>query len=315
MRFDLLTSRDTGRRRSYLAQLAAFGLGVYLLVAFGTPAIRSMLPWGSDLPAEALPSSANALSGLRLLVPIPLAVFAVLSGVTGALVGRAISPSVLKHAEAVPWLACFGLIGIFAASFFGTSSLVVQHGFASVWIVIVPVIVPLIVVGALARREDSGHRWLVGLGEDTIESHPVDPDTVDEILSRVTELRHTKIDRGAATTVSAEDDVAHLAHGIRQVAGSRVRMSPAHVSAIVEHLVTQEDGQTQPVAQSRPRSRAAVGELCSACASIAAGCLVIGLIGGLTPSISAAVIAGIIGSAFAFFFSPRSAEPPLRLRS
>lgn len=311
MRFDLLTARDIERRRSYLAWLAGFGLGVYLLVAFGTPAIRSMLPSVSDLPAEALPSSANALNGLRLLVPIPLAVFAVLSGVAGALVGRKISRSVLKHAGAVPWLACFGLVGAFSASLFGTASLIVQHGFPSVWIVIAPVIVPLIVVAALAKREGSGLRSLVGLSEEKVD--PVDPDSVDQILSLVIESRHAKIDPGAATTVSTEDDVAHLVHSIRHVAGSRVRMSPARVSAIVEHLVAQDDGRTQPVAQSHSKPRAVAGELCSACASMAAGCLVIGSIGGLMPSISAAVIAGTIGSAIAFFVPPRSTEPLRRL--
>lgn len=44
MRFDLLTSPDSRRRRNYWGQLVLFGLGAYLLAAFGPPTVRAMLP-------------------------------------------------------------------------------------------------------------------------------------------------------------------------------------------------------------------------------------------------------------------------------
>lgn len=312
MRFHLLTARDVERRRVYWAQLGLFGLGAYLLVAIGTPLVRSMLPGGSDLPAETLIPYADTLSSLRLVVPIPFGLFAVLSGVAGALVGRAISRSVLKHAGTVPWLACFGLVGTFAASFFGTASLAAQHGFPSVSIAIVPIIVPLIVVAALARRDDSGFRSRFALGEEPGESDPLDPSTVDEILARVIETRHTE-DLGTATTISVEGDVSDLIHSIRRVAGSRATMSPARVSDIVQHLVTTDSGRTQPVAEShlKPRSAVRMGEFSSACTSLAAGFLVIGSMGGLVPSISSAVVTGIVGAAVIFFVLPRPANPTL----
>ena len=79
MRFHLLTTRDVERRRIYWMLLGLFGLGAYLLVAIGAPLVRSMLPGGSDLPTETLLPYANRLSSLRLVVPIPFGVFAVLS--------------------------------------------------------------------------------------------------------------------------------------------------------------------------------------------------------------------------------------------
>ena len=309
VRFDLLTARDPMRRRVYWAQLALFGLGSYLLVAIGVPLARSMLPGAGDLPADSFLPSARALN-LRLLVPVPFAVFAVLSGVVGALVGRISSRSVLRHAGAIPWLACFGLVGAFAASFLGTSSLIVQGGMPSAWIIIAPLTVPLIAVAALARWEDRDPRSLFRPDEETVESDPLDPDAVDEVLSRVIDSPHTKGDPRIATTISAEDRMAHLTGSIRDVAGSRARMSPAQVSGIVDHLVTQDDERTQPVAKTRLRTRATMGELCAVWVSLAAGSLVVGSIGGLMPSISAAVIAGIVGSVVAlpFFRDPARAH-------
>ncbi|MDE0356294.1 MAG: hypothetical protein OXN92_00935 [Gammaproteobacteria bacterium] len=309
VRFDLLTARDPKRRRVYWTQLVLVGLGSYLLVAIGAPLVRSMLPGAGDLPVDSLLPSARALN-LRLLFPIPFGVFAVLSGVVGALVGRITSRSVLKHSGVIPWLACFGLVGAFAASFLGTSSLIVQGAFPSAWIIIAPLTVPLIAVAVLARRDDLDPRSLFRPKRETVDSDPMDPDTVDEILSRVIESRHTKGgDPGTATTISAEDRVAHFTGSIRNVAGSRARMSPAQVSGIVEHLVTQDDERMQPVAKTRLRARAAMGELCAVWVSLAAGCLVVGSIGGLMPSISAAVIAGIVGSVVAlpFFRDPSRA--------
>ena len=304
-RFDLLTARDPMHRRVYWAQLALFGVGSYLLVAVGAPLVRSMLPGAGDLPADSLLPSARA-SDLRLLFPAPFGVFAVLSGIVGALVGRITSRSVRKHSGAVPWLACFGLVGAFAASFLATSTLIVQGGFPSAWIIIGPLTVPLIAVAALARRDDLGPRSLFRTAEETVESDPLDPDTVDEILSRVIDSTRTKGGRQTATTTPAEDRVAHLTGSIRAVAGTRARMSPAQVSGIVEHLVTRGGEPTQAVPKMRFRTRVAMGELCAVWVSLAAGYLVVGSMGGLMPSVSAAVIAGIVGSVVAlpFFRDP-----------
>ncbi len=310
MRFHLLTARDVERRRIYWAQLGLFGLGAYLLVAIGAPLVRSMLPGGSDLPAETLLPFADRLSSLRLVVPIAFGVFAVLSGVAGSLLGRTISRSVLKYAGTVPWMVCFGLVGTFAASFLGAASLAAQHGFPSVSIIIVPLITPLIVVAALARREDSGFRSHFPLGKEPFDSAPLDPSTVDEILSRMIETRPTE-DSGTATTITVEDDVADLIHSIRRVAGSRPMMSPAQVSDIVQHLATTDTEGTQPVAESSPKHLSAVrmAEFSCASTSLTAGFLVIGSMGGLVPSISSAAISGIVGAAIVFFVLPQFANP------
>ncbi|MXW16024.1 MAG: hypothetical protein F4139_10335 [Gemmatimonadetes bacterium] len=297
MRFDMLMANDPQRRRVYWAQLGLIGIGALLLVAFGAPAVRTMIPRAVDLAGEPLPSAASALSQMRLLFPVPFGVFAVLAGVAGALVGRTTSRSVSRYAGAVPWLACFGLIIAFAASFLGTSSLILEHGFSSFWIIVAPVTVPLVMVAALARWEGSGIRSLVGLSGKTAKSEPMDPDTVDEVVCSVLEPRHWKGDPGTVTTVSAKDDMALLAHGIRRVAGSRAEMSPARVSDIVERLVTPTNNlRTKSIVDVNSGVRAAMAEFASAFVSLAAGCLVVGSLGGVIPSISSAMIAGFIGS-------------------
>ena len=308
MRFNLLTTRDSMSRRIYWAQLALFGLAAYSLATLGPPMIRAMLPGASDLPPETFAPSSSVVMGLRILFPVSLALFAVLSGVVGALVGRTTSRSVLTQAGAVPWLACFGLVGAFVVSFLGTSSLIVQHGFPSVWIIVIPVTTPLIVIAVLAWRECSDRQSLLRAGRKRVEPAPMDPDALDEILSKVIKGRREE-EGPRAAAASAEDEVMRLARGIRRVAGSRGRMSEAQVSAITAQLVQQGEGRTQRDVHKRTSRHAAVGEFCSACASLAAGCLVIGSMGGLTPSISTAVVAGLIGSAIVFLAFRDRATP------
>lgn len=297
MRFDLLTASGPKRRRVYWVQLALFGLGAYLLVAVGAPAVRSMLPGASNPPAESFPQFATVVRGWWLLVPGPFGAFAVLSGLAGALVGQITSRSVQEHARAVPWLVCLGLVGGFVASFLGTSSLIVQRGFPSVAIILMPVMVPLIVVTALAwreRRRDS--RSLRRPGELSDGTDRVDPEAVDEVLSRVIESCQQERHPTVPPTVSAEAEVAELARSIRRVAGSRPRMSPSLVTSVVEHLVTQDRARVQPQASARSSSPYGVSELCSAWVSMAVGFLVVGLVGGLVPSFSSVVVAGIAAS-------------------
>ena len=169
-RFDQLTTRDSVRRRIYWGQLVLFGLGAYLLAGLGPPTVRAMLPGATDLPPDAFAPFTGSFAGLRLLFPVPIAFFVVVSGVAGALLGRVTSRSVLPHSGAVPWLACFALVGTFTASLLGTVSLVVQHGLPSVWIIGAPLTVPLTVVAVLVWRECSHLGVLVGVGETRVGS-------------------------------------------------------------------------------------------------------------------------------------------------
>ena len=296
VRFDLLATRDSGHRRSYWGQLVLFGLVAYLLAAIGPPVVRSMLPGAGILPAEEYTLFPGALSNLRLLSPVPFALFAVISGIAGALVGRIASRSVWTHVGAVPWLACLGLVSVFVLSFLGTSSLIVQHGFPSLWIIVVPVTTPLIVIAALAWGKRSDRQSLLRIGRMRVEPAPIDPDTVDEIPSEVIEGRH-EAEGPRAAVASDEDEVMRLAQGIRRLAGPRRRMSEPQVAAITAQLVGQGVGRNQGIVHKPRRHFAAVGEFVSACASLGVGCLVIGSMGGLRPSISTAVVAGLIGSA------------------
>ena len=120
---------------------------------------------------------------------------------------------------------------------------------------------------------------------------------MDEIISKVSESRRTEEDTGAADAGSEEDHVVRLVRGIRRVAGSRASMSDAQISSIVEHLVKQNEERTQRVVHGRTGRLAGVGEFCSAWMSFTAGYLLVGLLGGLLPSILSAAIVGLVGSA------------------
>ncbi len=296
LRFDLLMTRDSKRRRVSWGQLVLFGVGAYLLAAVGVLAIRSMLPGATDMPPETIAPFPRVLSDLRPLFPVPFGVFPVLSGIAGALVGRITSRSVLAPAAAVPWLACFGLVGAFVASFLGTASLIVQHDLSPMWILVGPLTVPLVVIAALVWHVYSG----LGPHGKWTDRDPVSPDTVDEILFRAFESRQTEEDVGVASAGSKDTDVARLVIGMRRAAGSRTKMTDAQVSDIVERLVEHHAGQTRRVIQRRTGRFAAVGEYGSAYTALAAGSLVVGLLGGLPPSISSAAVVGLVGSATVF---------------
>ena len=300
MRFDLLTTQDSERRRIYWGQLVLFGLAAYLLAAIGPPTVRSMLPRAASLISETNSLFPSVLGDLRLLSPVPLALFAVMSGVAGGVVGRATSRSVMTQAAAVPWLACLGLVGVFVASFLGTSNLIVEHGYPSVWIIVGPVTVPLIVISALAWREFPEHRSRLRVAQRQGEPVLLDSDTVDEILSKVIEHPHKTEGPKSATAASDEEEVVRLVRGIRHVAGSRARMSEAQVSALVAQLASQGEVGTPRGVHKRTVQHTPVLAFCSVSASLGAGCLVVGSMGGLVPSIFSAVVVGLVGSAVIF---------------
>lgn len=308
MRFDLLTTRDSRRQRVYWAQLSLFGLGAYLLAAVVAPAIRSMVPGASSLPPEMFAPHPGVLSGFRLLFPVPFGLFPVVSGVAGGLIGRITSRSVLTHSTAVPWLACLGLVSVFSIGFLGATSMVVWYGFPPVWIIVAPVIVPVIVVVVLAWHYRIAPRALLSIGGERTDPDPLDPDRVDEILSKLIESQSLGEDAGDVVGDGEEDDVTRVARVVRRDAGFRARMSEPRVSRIVEHLVKQGDRRRLRPAQRHTSPFAAVSEFCSACTSLAGGCLVVGMMGGLMPSVYSAAIAATIGTAAVLFgFRDRAA--------
>lgn len=314
VRFDLLTTRNRSCRRFYWGQLALFGLVAAVLAGFGPPIVRSMLPGATDLPPETFTRFLDVVSGLQLLSPLSFGLFAVVSGVAGAVVGRITSRSVQRHATAVPWLTCLGLVGAFTASFAVTAGAVVQHGFSPVWIIVAPVTPPLVVTTVLGWREHADSWSVFRVSGERAGPDPIDPDAADEILTRMIESRSREGDTMAPMAGSAEADVIRLARGIRRVAGPGARMSSSQVSDIVEHLTKQDEEETQQVVDGHPRPRAAWGEVCSVYASLAAGSLLVGSLGGLQPSILSAAVVGLIGSAAVFLVvrgPTRSSTPAL----
>lgn len=296
MRFDQLTTRDSVRRRIYWGQLVLFGLGAYLLARFGSTTIRAMLPGAADLPPDAFAPFVGDLADLRRLVPVPIALFAVVSGVTGSLVGRVTSRSVRPLAGALPWLVCCALVGAFTASLLATVGLIVHSGLPPIWVGFAPLTVPLVALAVLLWRERSRFSPLTTFRGTRTGSDSAELEAVDEIPSDTKESRRGEEHRGAAAEGSPEDDIARVAQAIRRAAGSRARMSDAQVSDIVRHLVQQGEVRTRPAVGTHTNPVAGIGEFCSAWMSFAGGYLMVGLVGGVFPSVLSAVVVGLIGS-------------------
>ncbi len=311
-RFDLLTADDAGVRRRYWAQIGLLGLASWLLTALGPPMVLSVL-------AAAVPQAQglnNATDPLRPFVSVAFGLFPVLSGVAGALVGRVASRSIWPFAWAAPWFSCLAVVGAFWLSLVGITSLVVQYGLPPAWVAAVPLTLPSVVLAALALHDRYQRGLPVLCTSIRAISNAVDPDTLDAVISGLNEADREANGVIATSPEPADDELTRFIAGIRTVAGPRARVSreqAAEVAAVLSRARMERQG-TGTVAD--PGSQH-VGKLLGFCCTwicLAAGLVVVGLVGGVFPSVSAAAAVGLIG-AVALWPAVRDAVSPLAVGS
>lgn len=264
IRFDLLTAREPAVRRLYWGQMALAGLAAYSLAAAGPLAVRSLLPGATDPLPESFSPFPEAVVGLRLFLPISCGLFAVVSGFAGALAGRMSARSVWNGAREALWFACLGLMGTFWAIFRSTGYQILQDGISPVWIVLTPLALPVVLTGTLAWRELGPPTWLGG--RKTARSNP-------------------------------PEDAAGIARRIRSLVGSRAKLSQTQIAEIVKAM---SDHEQAPYGRSVRKSIVRpdiLGDFCSTWTCLSAGSLIVASLAGMLTSISAALLAGFVGSA------------------
>lgn len=296
IRFDLLTAGNLAGRRVYWGQLVLASFCAYLLWAVGPLAVRSMLPVTIDPPPESFMPFREALADLRLLSPVSCALFVMVSGVAGALIGRISAKSHWNGARAGQWFACLGLIVAFWALSHITSYRILQDGIPAIWIVLAPLSLPVAFTVALAWRELGPPTEWVSLGRQLGISDPKDPDVLDAIVFAAgKEPGETVVEDWAAGRLG-EQHSAMIARRIRSLVGSRATLSQSQIAEIVATLSKREESTHESgIYWSAKRARS-LGDFCSAWTCLTTGSLVVASLGGLTTNVGAALLSGLVGS-------------------
>ena len=305
-RFDLLGEQAPGIRPRHCAHLALFALGAYLLSALGPIIAVSLLPVLEGRPSETAPEAQSVVALARLLIPFVIAVFAIVSGLAGALVGHVTRRWGPGRRSALRWFACLALIVSFWLPFLITSNLIVNRGVPAAWIIMGPLALPCILTAVVAWRERGSLGILFRFRSDRAGTSSVHPEFLDQVISAVAEADGQEESRiEALAHTEPELEMAHLVAGIRRVAAPSATISESRVQEIVRAMVAASPATAaKRSAVRRPTAAlASVGEFCSSWACLAAGLLIVSPLGGVPPSVVSAGAVGFLGSAGIIFLA------------
>ena len=312
--FDLLGKMVPGTRTRHWACLVLWALGAYLLSAVGQTLALSLVAVAGGEPLEAVPAAPKPVLALaRSLMPFSFGIFAIVSGVAGALVGEVTRRRDFQYLSALRWLACLVLIASFGFPFLVTANLIGHRGLPVASIVWCPLALPLILTGLLARWHCGGFGVPLGHQNRRMRATLAEGESLDRILSNVIEANgHDGSSLGEEAHTEAELEMAYLAASIRRVAASSATIPETRVQEIVEALVAASPlAQGSSVSRAPSRKLAVGGEFSSAWICLTAGLLVISPLGGVPANVVSAAIVGLLGSAVIVFLRSRNEIAPM----
>lgn len=303
--------RDVGW---YAAKLVLFGLGAYGLCAFGPWFSTVLLSSERYAAPDAVPASQQVLEGARVLVPPTIAVFAILSGVGGALIGRVAAwwhPSGRLPATWLCWLALFLS---FWLPFLLTANLILRLGIPVVWILLGPLLIPSLLIAVFALTVFDDLRQTVFSvvrlgGSESYDSHHMD--RVDSAVNPPGSGPGERV-LGPKDATRSELEMIRMAKGIRQVVGRDANPSPQRLDEITNVLLAAPASEKTMVVRRR-RSRADqlrwLGGFCTTWTCLASGMLMVGMLGGTPPNLGLAGLLGLLGSAIVLATTERLPGP------
>ncbi len=286
--------------RSQVAQLALLALAAYALYGLGPRVSSAFLVL--DEPAPTMRAAPQVVESARFWVSSAIAIFTVLSGVAGGLMGRATKWWNPGKRTTMAWLSCLALFLSFCLSFLLTSNLILHSGVAPAWMLPGTLVLPtILVVGVAWQLVDDLRLSNAFQRRRSSDSHdPLHIDRVDRAVNPPAD-RSAEPPTAAVAATQAELEMIHLAKGIRTVVGPSANLSPQRVDEIVNTLLEapQPKAAKSTVAQ-RARDRigrlATVGQFCTNWACLAAVLLMVGMLGGVPPNLALAGLAGLLGS-------------------
>ena len=283
-----------------VAQLVLLAVAAYAMYVFG--------PWFSSafLALDGAPPSVRAspqiVESARIWLPATIAIFTVLSGVAGGFTSQVAESWKAGQRVSVKWLFCLTLFLSFSLSFLLTTNLILQNGVASAWILPGSLLLPTVLVAAVAWRPVSNLRPSGVFRRGRSKGSSDDPlymDRVDRAVNPPAGVPHESI--GALAATPAELEMIHLAKGIRSAVGPDASLSPQRVDQIVNSLLDAPSAEaTKPAVSGRARERIGqpppVGQFITHWACLALGLLMAGTLGGIQPHLALAGLIGLLGS-------------------
>lgn len=293
--FDGSPGRFLAGRWVVMALLAGLA---YLLSAVGPSAVSSLLSSvteGSSGASAAPRPPASELA--RHLIPISLAAFVPISGTAGILTGHVTSPWQPALRSATRWVAGITLMASFLLPFLATANAIALQGTSPIWIIVNPLILPLVLTSALAVRERDALGLRLGAWWRRTGPNGLDPETLDRIVTGVTGDPGSRIDPRSLT--GPEREMATIAAAISHIAGSRPTLSESRVREIVTAIIEASPPNTSQAARSRRSwfGPSVLGGFCTSWTCLAVGLVIVSPLGGVPISVATAAVVGFLGSA------------------
>lgn len=277
----------------------------FLLSTIGTTIATSLLSSVPGGPSGASATRPPASELARHLIPVAITAFVPISGAAGTLIGHITSPWQPLRSHVVRWISGITLMASFLLPFLATANAIALQGTSPIWIIVNPLVLPLVLTSALAVRER--HALGLGIGTWWRRTGPdrLDPETLDRIVTGLTGDPGSRIDPRSLT--GPEREMATLAAAIRGIAGPRATLSESRVREIVAALVKASPAKGPEA--GRPRwswfEPSVLGGFCTSWTCLAVGLVIVSPLGGVPISVATAVVVGFLGSAAILLVSRR----------
>ena len=293
--FDGTPGRVLAGRWAVMTLLAGLA---YLLSAAGPGIVSSLLSsvteGSSAAPATPRPPASELA---RHLIPVSLAAFVPISGTAGTLVGHVTSPWQPALRSATRWVAGITLMASFLLPFLATANAIALQGTSPIWIIVNPLVLPLVLTSALAVRERDALGLRLGAWWRRTGPNSLDPEALDRIITGVTGDPGSRIDPRSLT--GPEREMAAIAAAIRSIAGSRPTLSESRVREIVTAIIEASPPNTSQAATPRRSwfGPSELGGFCTSWTCLAVGLVIVSPLGGVPISVATAAVVGFLGSA------------------
>ena len=280
-----------GRRSRTWVSVALFGLGALFLSTLGTRSAKYLV---AVLTTQVAETPAHPLLGRA--IPLAIAILVIVSGAAGSAVGRMTEGSSTVSRHLWSWVACLGILVAFVAPLLVATRAVVQ-GASIVWIFVGPLMIPVLATCFLVCRARVRDQQPCLRLSDRFTT-AVDSETLDRMVSAVIEADRTEeeLDADGLVETESERQMLTLVTALRRESAA-VAISESRAQEIVSHMLA-----TPPHIRAPNRTfglrvdPGTVGQFCSSWICLAVGLVVVGILGGVTPQITAAVSVGLLGT-------------------
>lgn len=289
---DLLDITSSLTRRGCWMQMGVCAAVALLLSALGAGVVPNLVLSAQDHAPEMVSGSVPRLTSL--ILPLELSVLAAISGVAGALVGRATGHWKPLRRNVARWFACLALMASFLIPLLAALNALVRYGASPVWVLALPLAIPLTLTTILGWRER--HSLGVSLPWGRTGRGRLDGEALEQVVTSLVEGPESAVAGPARSEYEIE--MARLAAAIRRIAAPRATMSASRAAEIVAGIATVSPSAPEPTRALWPRPRpGSVGGFCASWTCIAAGLVIVSPLGGVPISVVSAVATGLLGSA------------------